>query len=261
MEKYINLRGIDVALQIFMQFASLLNHLELPHPMEHRESVEAEHQTLPALPLPHLAPMESPAWMLAPLRPSSTNSTTLSPDSAWLSDPFLQQPTAAENYAEMDRLVAQISTASAELEFLDQSYEKSSSVKSFDYWPDVPSSNDEWSQKPYEISMAYSGSFPQHGVGNSLNTIEDAIALPVPQIDKPGKVTKCDTTGQKLISCEFCPKVFTRQYGLDSHMATHSQKRDFACPDCPSTFKRSWDLKRHQRGCQKRNAKKAYVPY
>jgi hypothetical protein len=53
----------------------------------------------------------------------------------------------------------------------------------------------------------------------------------------------------KPIMCSLCPKTFSRKYGLESHMAIHSDARPHKCQTCPDTFKRSSDLKRHAKTC------------
>ncbi|KAK9719852.1 DNA-binding transcription factor [Basidiobolus ranarum] len=49
--------------------------------------------------------------------------------------------------------------------------------------------------------------------------------------------------------CAFpgCPKSFSRQYNLTSHMRSHSNLRPYSCGFCPRSFARKHDLQRHTR--------------
>ncbi|CAG8487558.1 10783_t:CDS:2 [Ambispora gerdemannii] len=75
--------------------------------------------------------------------------------------------------------------------------------------------------------------------------IETALAPP------PTKSSRRTTKSAAPFACphEHCPKTFTRQYNLKSHLRTHTDERPFICnyPGCPRAFARQHDLKRHQK--------------
>ncbi|CAG8491067.1 5554_t:CDS:2 [Ambispora leptoticha] len=75
--------------------------------------------------------------------------------------------------------------------------------------------------------------------------IETALAPP------PAKPSRRTTKSAAPFACphEHCPKTFTRQYNLKSHLRTHTDERPFVCnyPGCPRAFARQHDLKRHQK--------------
>lgn len=84
----------------------------------------------------------------------------------------------------------------------------------------------------------------------------------MPQLDGPGDVialrlAEGDSTepssGPKRVQrhpgtfqCTLCPKRFTREYNLRSHLRTHTNERPFACTACGKTFARQHDKKRHE---------------
>ena len=51
---------------------------------------------------------------------------------------------------------------------------------------------------------------------------------------------------KKVFSCPHCPKVFTRKFNLNSHLATHGPVRLFDCPSCDKRFARRNDRNRHE---------------
>ncbi|KAG9303041.1 hypothetical protein G9A89_022130 [Geosiphon pyriformis] len=67
----------------------------------------------------------------------------------------------------------------------------------------------------------------------------------------PIKQSRKSTKSLAPFACphEHCPKTFTRQYNLKSHLRTHTDERPFVCnyPGCPRAFARQHDLKRHQK--------------
>lgn len=48
-------------------------------------------------------------------------------------------------------------------------------------------------------------------------------------------------------TCDVCSKVFRKKFNLQSHMLTHSDKRDFCCNECNMAFARASDLNRHKK--------------
>lgn len=66
------------------------------------------------------------------------------------------------------------------------------------------------------------------------------IPRPAPQPSVP-KVRE-----KKTFVCRTCAKVFTRQYNLDSHSATHDTQKPFRCDHCPQRFSRLHDRRRHE---------------
>ncbi|KAH8652695.1 hypothetical protein BGZ60DRAFT_533558 [Tricladium varicosporioides] len=51
---------------------------------------------------------------------------------------------------------------------------------------------------------------------------------------------------KKTFSCPSCFKVFSRNYNLTSHLATHDTKKPFPCRYCPTRFARQNDCRRHE---------------
>jgi len=51
---------------------------------------------------------------------------------------------------------------------------------------------------------------------------------------------------KKVFSCPHCPKVFTRKFNLNSHLAAHGPVRLFDCPSCDKRFARRNDRNRHE---------------
>lgn len=48
-------------------------------------------------------------------------------------------------------------------------------------------------------------------------------------------------------SCPHCPKLFKKKFNFDSHLITHSSRRDFVCDKCGKAFARENDCKRHEK--------------
>lgn len=48
-------------------------------------------------------------------------------------------------------------------------------------------------------------------------------------------------------TCDVCSKVFRKKFNLQSHMATHSDEREFCCSMCDLSFARASDRNRHEK--------------
>lgn len=48
-------------------------------------------------------------------------------------------------------------------------------------------------------------------------------------------------------TCDVCSKVFRKKFNLQSHMATHSDEREFCCSMCDLSFARVSDRNRHEK--------------
>lgn len=51
---------------------------------------------------------------------------------------------------------------------------------------------------------------------------------------------------KKAYTCSYCSKVFSRNYNLKSHLATHQSERPYYCSVCDASFARANDCNRHQ---------------
>lgn len=96
-------------------------------------------------------------------------------------------------------------------------------------FPDMKEVVEGWNQKPKTP-----GKRPSEPTGSS-NTDKPAKA---PK-QKPPKITEW--------SCPHCQKVFKKKFNYDSHLITHSNRRDFACDKCGRAFARKNDLEKHAR--------------
>ncbi|KAF1995032.1 hypothetical protein P154DRAFT_548731 [Amniculicola lignicola CBS 123094] len=47
------------------------------------------------------------------------------------------------------------------------------------------------------------------------------------------------------LRCEYCQKLFTKKWNLDSHRSTHTKDRPYKCDVCPQDFPRKSDYRRH----------------
>jgi hypothetical protein len=55
------------------------------------------------------------------------------------------------------------------------------------------------------------------------------------------------TTAPKSLTCDHCPKTFTRGFHKRNHMRTHFNEKPFACEECGRAFTRANDCKRHEK--------------
>jgi uncharacterized Zn-finger protein len=134
--------------------------------------------------------------------------------------------------ASNELLAAEIQDASSELRMLDET--------ASNFFPDM--SLEGWSVNRF--SPDRSSSCPP---------------LPFPTKLKVDRKVITKTVYRNNYSCLICPKTFKKKYGLDSHMATHSEVRPYKCSICPDSFKRANDLRRHARGCLKKLARRGSV--
>ncbi|CAG8475675.1 14243_t:CDS:2 [Cetraspora pellucida] len=93
--------------------------------------------------------------------------------------------------------------------------------------------------------------FQQHNRRKSLPGNELTQRLHIETLGTTTKQQRKSTKSLAPFACphEHCPKTFTRQYNLKSHLRTHTDERPFVCnyPGCPRAFARQHDLKRHQK--------------
>jgi len=53
------------------------------------------------------------------------------------------------------------------------------------------------------------------------------------------------SSGEAVYQCDFCEKLFTNKYHLQSHLVTHTGERAFVCRTCKKTFGRKSTLRAH----------------
>jgi mRNA-degrading endonuclease RelE of RelBE toxin-antitoxin system/uncharacterized C2H2 Zn-finger protein len=124
-------------------------------------------------------------------------------------------------------------------------------------------------QAEYRVSYAESGHYQENEYAVSpAEHFPDDAQYPSPPVEnanfRENKYSSTPPTEHrekksKHISCPKCSKTFSRQYGLDSHMASHSEIRAFKCPCCNDTFKRSYDMKRHTKRCVTKQSGKTNI--
>jgi hypothetical protein len=180
-----------------------------------------------------------------PQQPTFTDnihSTTFNPnlDSyEYLFDFNMSLPGSSKvNESEMQRLHSEINRATSALDHIEN-------PTTFDSELSIPSSySDDWGYLP-QPSMSTSSFIPYPDI---------TLAAPDAPVEWKGVGNK--RTKGKPVMCGICNKVFSRKYGLDSHMVTHSLVRAFKCKTCPDTFKRSHDFKRHVKTCESKQSRR-----
>ncbi|KAI2464722.1 hypothetical protein F4781DRAFT_411946 [Annulohypoxylon bovei var. microspora] len=68
------------------------------------------------------------------------------------------------------------------------------------------------------------------------------------EFPKPEKTIASSSKQDATYSCHLCPKKFTRQFNLRSHLRTHNNEKPFGCSFCEEQFTRKSDCVRHERG-------------
>jgi hypothetical protein len=107
----------------------------------------------------------------------------------------------ASNEFEMGILATEMQAAESELRLLE------GTTSGFNFFPDM--SQEGWSVIP--------------------DVLRSSSCPPLKFSAKPTNVQKSfyKSTGGYIYSCSICPKIFKKKYGLDSHMATHSDVRPY----------------------------------
>lgn len=78
--------------------------------------------------------------------------------------------------------------------------------------------------------------------------------LQVEPISKSFERDKCDKQfteklmSKNRITCKFCGKNFTRNYGLEKHLRIHASLKPFLCETCNDSFSSKESLRQHVRG-------------
>lgn len=79
---------------------------------------------------------------------------------------------------------------------------------------------------------------------------EEAELAPPKEVERPVTIPTAPPAPKapkkKTFSCISCSKVFSRNYNLKSHLATHDTERPFPCGYCNKRFARQNDCKRHE---------------
>ena len=87
-----------------------------------------------------------------------------------------------------------------------------------------------------------------HGFADKADEFpaENELA-PTEEVQRPVRVQQETRRREKKVySCGHCSKIFSKNYNLKSHLATHQSERPYSCSFCNASFARASDCNRHE---------------